>query len=113
MTPIFFGMNKYCKISVVDPDPDSVGSGPFWSDQDPDPGLTKLHYINFLVCVKKYFKNLCCFTFWFINPVYFFQKNLFRSGLDPVEKVRIRSTGKKCWFMNKLFCKIKFPAKMY
>jgi hypothetical protein len=49
----------YCTIlanvalaSVADPDPDLVGSGPFWSDPDPDLGLNKCPNINFLMCFK-------------------------------------------------------------
>jgi hypothetical protein len=61
-------------ISVADSDPPE-GSGPFWSegpDTNPDPGLNKLPYINlFGVCEShKYFRNLCFFTFWFMNIIF-------------------------------------------
>jgi hypothetical protein len=45
--------------SVADPDPDPVGSGPFWSDPDPDVwdririnALINDSISTFLVCIK-------------------------------------------------------------
>jgi hypothetical protein len=49
--------------SVADPDPDPVGSGPFWSDSDPDPDVwDRIRFqiqalrngliLTFLVCVQ-------------------------------------------------------------
>jgi hypothetical protein len=49
------------KSSVADPDPDPVGSGPFWSDPDPDPdvwdririrALINDSISTFFVCIK-------------------------------------------------------------
>jgi hypothetical protein len=60
------------------------GSGPFWSDLDPDPDvwyriqIRILALINdpistFLVCVHKshnYFRITCRLTFWFVNILF-------------------------------------------
>jgi hypothetical protein len=71
---------------------------------DPDPGLNKWLELNSFGACKsyKYFKNLCCYTFWFINILfraYFREKNFqtkFYSGQDPdpdvfESRIRIRS----------------------
>jgi hypothetical protein len=71
---------------------------------DPDPGLNKLLEMNFFGACKsyKYFKNLCCYIFWFINILfraYFPEKNFltkFYSGKDTDpdvfhSRIRIRS----------------------
>jgi hypothetical protein len=95
--------NKYQSIvlwgwefsSVADPDP--VGSGPFWSDQepDPDPGPNKWPYLNFFSMFKsqRYFRNLCCLTFWFMKILfraYFHQKNCLKKVGRKFIRVRIR-----------------------
>jgi hypothetical protein len=102
------------KTSVADPDP--VISGPFWSDPDPDDwdqirilALINDPILTFLYMCKshKYFRNLCCSTFWFMKILLeniFIKKisgkklaeNLYRSGSgswhfrksdpDPVKK---------------------------
>jgi hypothetical protein len=47
-----------------------VGSGRL--GQDPDPGLNKLPFIKFFGISKshKYFRKLCCLTFWFMNILF-------------------------------------------
>jgi hypothetical protein len=91
--------------SVEDSDPDlfgrirTSGTGSRHLGPDPDPGLNKLHYLNFFGMYKshKYFKHHCCLTFWFMKILfvaYFHQKilgkkfanNLFRSGSGRFQK---------------------------
>jgi hypothetical protein len=77
--------------------------GVFWSGSwclgmDPDPGFNKRPYLNFFGMCKshKYFRNLCCSTFWFMN-IFFrayvhkkkFQKKLGRKFINV--RIRIRT----------------------
>jgi hypothetical protein len=69
--------SHYClfysyKSSAADPDLDPVGSEPFWSDPDPDPGLNKCPYTK-LFCV------------WIATNTFWFMKALFRAYFDKIK----------------------------
>jgi hypothetical protein len=115
------------------------GSGRIWAclivsrsgrhGLDPDSGLNKLpvSYIKFFGVCKghKYFRNLCCFNFWFMNILFraylrhISDPDVFKSRIRILSKiVRIRYTDKKLKSryvklvqrasQNKYICRVTF-----
>jgi hypothetical protein len=83
----------YCRHPVLRIRTFLVGSGRL--GPDPDPGLNKLPYLNFFNMFKsqKYFKHLCCLTFWFMKILFrahFHRKNFQKKVSRKFIRVRIR-----------------------